>query len=228
MHLVSYLVEVLERDQIAAISPPMLEWLAENLNTMPRDLIQAFYSEKIRTDCGISWLAKFCANEVWFAEFAFWSSSGGRRNIHIPIGENKQGWHSFLSMLKQTQILNIVNSRDNKEGLVGPTRNRASPRSYADAVPSEFGRISQDKPENLKENKVQSMSSSIWVKKEKDMLNINFKSLLVVTKLMEFYSWKEVKSTIEDFFQVSISINPYLADKALIKLNKEIEAEFTN
>lgn len=45
---------------------------------------------------------------------------------------------------------------------------------------------------------------------------------------MEFYSWKEVKSTLEDFFQVSISINPYLADKALIKLNKEVDAEFTN
>lgn len=67
---------------------------------------------------------------------------------------------------------------------------------------------------------------SFWIIKEKEMLNLNFDSMLVVTRLMGYYSWAEIKITLEDFFQASIVINPFSDDKALVKCNKEVDSKF--
>lgn len=45
---------------------------------------------------------------------------------------------------------------------------------------------------------------------------------------MGYYFWADIKITLEDFFHVFITINPFLDDKALIKCNKEIDSNFVN
>lgn len=43
---------------------------------------------------------------------------------------------------------------------------------------------------------------SVWVRKEKEkeMIELNLGSMLVVTRLMEYYSWVEVNRILEHFF----------------------------
>lgn len=45
---------------------------------------------------------------------------------------------------------------------------------------------------------------------------------------MKFHTWAEMKIILEDFFQASIVINPFLDDEALIKCNKKINFDFAN
>lgn len=92
-------------------------------------------------------------------------------------------------------------------------------RSYTEVVKSKEDTRIQTK---LKISKVNQSSHSFWIKKEKEILDLNFSSLLV-TRLMEFYSWPNIKPTLEDFFQTYILINPFFVDKALIEINKEID-----
>ena len=60
------------------------------------------------------------------------------------------------------------------------------------------------------------------------MFDLDLGSIIVVTKLMEFHTWAEMKIILEDFFQASIVINPFLDDEALIKCNKKINFDFAN
>lgn len=87
-------VEDLERGQ-KVLSSRMMEWFVENLSNMIKDQVQAFFLDKTRNGRGISRPAKFCSKEEWLVECAFWPSSGGKKNIHIPTGRNKQGWLSL-------------------------------------------------------------------------------------------------------------------------------------
>lgn len=63
--------------------------------------------------------------------------------------------------------------------------------------------------------------ASFWVKKESEVLNLNLKSLFVVSRLFAHYSWKEVKESLEEFLQTQISLNPFMEDKALLKARND-------
>lgn len=41
---------------------------------------------------------------------------------------------------------------------------------------------------------------SVWVRKEKEVVNLQLDSVLVVTKMKVHYSWMKIKSVLEDYF----------------------------
>lgn len=65
--------------------------------------------------------------------------------------------------------------------------------------------------------------SSFWVKKDSEVLDLNLNSLLAVSRLFAHYSWSDVKESLEEFFQSQVFINPFMDDKALIKVKKDLD-----
>lgn len=63
---------------------------------------------------------------------------------------------------------------------------------------------------------------SLWVKKDWEVLNLDLGNIPVVSRLMAHYYWKEVKFVLEEYFQSRILINPFMADKAMIKVANDL------
>ncbi|XP_038886226.1 ATP synthase subunit alpha, chloroplastic-like [Benincasa hispida] len=62
------------------------------LHKLSNEKPQAFFSKKAKLDQGVVRLTKFRSKGVWFAEIAFWPSSGGLIAIDsmIPIGRGQR------------------------------------------------------------------------------------------------------------------------------------------
>lgn len=56
--------------------------------------------------------------------------------------------------------------------------------------------------------------SSYWVHKDYEVLSLDFDNLWVVTGLFAHNDWKEIKVTLENYFQSNVLNNPLFDDKA--------------
>lgn len=67
-----------------------------------------------------------------------------------------------------------------------------------------------------------------WVKKGRDMLDLNFFNTLVVSRILAHYSWKEVQIASEEYFQTNIFINSFMDNKAFVKIADEFPDNFVD
>lgn len=106
----------------------------------------AFFYEKTKVEEGTMSLAKFRSKEGWSVELAFWSSSGGGRNIHIPTGVSKKGWDSFAIMTCESWKLQNSHPQNEFRGeeLVYPMQDRPHSKSYAEVVKSNNSRTQSE------------------------------------------------------------------------------------
>lgn len=94
-----YTMEGLTIGHRATFCPKSMLWLEEEFTKILKEPINGFLSKEIRMEQGFVHLAKFRTMKGWCVEIAWWPSSGGRRNLHIPVGFNKKEWYSFTKML---------------------------------------------------------------------------------------------------------------------------------
>lgn len=74
-----------------------------------------------------------------------------------------------------------------------------SSRSYTEVV-----RVvcSHMKFASTETEKLSSIHSGYWIRKEDEMLNLNLESGLVATRLMAHHSWPEIKASIEKLLSI--------------------------
>lgn len=171
-----------------SISISLLQWLEASLVDMLHLSINSFFQRKSRLDSGTIRLSKFRSSRGWFLECAVWLPTGGRKNVHVPAGMDKKGWYVFWEML--FDFLNSFGDKyrininplscDGEDVLyqngvgkeVGETKSTL--RSYVDVVKSSYHSPSSE-------------FSQFWIRKERDLLDLDFSKILVVTRFLAHY-----------------------------------------
>lgn len=149
-------------------------------------------------------------------------------NIHTPAGRNKQGWHSFLSMRKGKYDASYVDSSRQQQRPSWENEEQNLFEFLCSCRSIKIWKTQSRQTKKLEERQGTLHFLLPLGQKGKDMFNMDVNSSLMMTKLLEFYSSSDIKSSHEDFFPASISINPYLADKALFEINKKTAPDFSN
>lgn len=63
-------------------------------------------------------------------------------------------------------------------------------------------------------------SNLFWVHKNIEVFKEDFNNLWIISRLFVFDNWKEIKQTLEEWFNSKLIINPLFAENALIKLDQ--------
>lgn len=182
--------------------------------------INRFFLRNDHDGLGATRLSKFRCNYNWISRCAVWPISGGRRFIHVPLGDSNLGWSSFFNMLStflkkrelllqlthQPSLMNLGPSFSSKARLE-PPRAREKSFSYVEAVQS-----------SILVKKNQSMES-FWIQKNSEVFKENFNNLWVISRLFVFNDWMEITKTLEELFQTKVIIHPLSDENALIKID---------
>lgn len=56
------------------------------------------------------------------------------------------------------------------------------------------------------------------MRKEKEVVDLSFNSLLAISRLLAHNSWLDIDETLEVYSQSEVSINPFMVDKAFLHL----------
>ena len=84
--------------------------------------------------------------------------------------------------------------------------------------------------ENRGSSTVEKLHSSYsqWVKKDLEVVNLNFSELMVVSRLFTHNNWKEINDVLEENFKDFVSINHFMENKALLSLRVETHSCLLN
>ena len=77
-----------------------LRWFIEMVKDLNKKSEEEYFYKKEKIECGRVETSKFITKSGWILRCIAWPSTGERSFIHIPIGEDKQGWKSFGKMLE--------------------------------------------------------------------------------------------------------------------------------
>lgn len=88
-----FFVEDMKKGQKVFLSISMARWFEISLKKL-LSALSVGSSLKEKADEGVIHLSKFCVHGCWFMECAVWPSRGGRKNIHVPFGADKDGRYS--------------------------------------------------------------------------------------------------------------------------------------
>lgn len=181
--------------------------------------IHSFYHKKFKEDFGVIRLSKFHSSRGWHVECSLWPTSGGRQFLQVPFGFEKKGWLVSWEMISDflkkqgaisrlgIEVFFMLDEEKLKLDQIVVADNQGLPSSVES---TQINSVLPQFIDHLKVNRILSTSEilSFWVRKEREVSTPNLNSLLVVSRLIVNYPWRDVKSTLEMYFESKVLITP--------------------
>ena len=79
---------------------PQLIWFHEGISVLSQKPKDRFFFKNEKVENGMVEVSKFRAKFGWVMRCIVCPCTGGRFFIHIPLGQDKQGWVSLSKMLR--------------------------------------------------------------------------------------------------------------------------------
>lgn len=197
-------------------------WIADNID----DLLLAPPTQKFfrKTNCngGFLWIQKTTNKRGSFLEVTKVQSSGGKRNLVIPSDDDCKGWRNFRML-----ILDFLNGK-NKMPSSSNSKVSSMPPPSSSVVC--FARENCSFADIVKANAKQQEDTPLELEKEVrkgfiqrkgagglDVMPLNWDDTIVITRRDFHDDWNRILSVVKEQTESSFIINPFQADKALLK-----------